>query len=227
MRCTVSLLIVVQFTFAAFVESSTYRFGRLGKRLTDAEVDEVVASLNSTDTQAPVAVLGEYSQVLPLVWYVDIFRAPSSTKGRVRRGVVSSVQCAPDGAGRCASWESVVADGEYAQVSDTRYSGFDRGIDVRTEQERPFRLSGTISDDELLSLVDYIRSQPAEPNEEREGWTIVGVSLKSPDPIIHVELREDGSVLARTSLDLIGGQTAIVVKRDGEWHLESVGFWVK
>ena len=159
MRHTVSLLVLVLLASATHAESSTYRFGPLGVKLTDAEVGAAVASLSSTDGNAPLAVLGWYSRIVPLVWYVDIFSAPSMRGNRVRRGTVSRVRCTLDSEEHCLKWESVNLESQYAQVADNLYSGFSHRIGVRNDRERPFTVGGTFSDDELMGLVDYIRSQ--------------------------------------------------------------------
>jgi hypothetical protein len=124
-------------------------------------------------------------------------------------------------------WESTEPAEQYAQVSDARYSGFAHDVAVRSERERPFPLRGEFSDHELVSLVDYVRSGPAEPNELAGDGTVAGPSLDHPEPIIFVRRDHDGSVVVHTSSNHIGGQIATIVRTEDGWRLRDVAFWVK
>jgi hypothetical protein len=218
-------LALFQFAAAALAED-LYRFGPMGPRLDKIEVAAILSAV-SLGTPPPLALLGWYSQILPSTLYVDVFGAPATTSRRIRRGVVVRSQCTPDGSNLCLTWSTASAEGRYAQVADAQYSEFDNDVNVRTKQERPFRVLGDFSDEELVSLVDYIRTGPSMPRYEGPDYTAIGPSLSNPEPITNVEKRRDGSVLVRMSSDQIGGFLATVVRVEGAWRLTSVAGWVK
>jgi hypothetical protein len=95
---------------------------------------------------------------LPETWYVDAFLPPTRRTGMVRRGTVRHLECKPTRRATCLEWHLRPRPGVYVQVADG--PGFDVSVTVRRNSERPIVLKGEFSDQDLVSLVLYIRSKP-------------------------------------------------------------------
>jgi hypothetical protein len=85
--------------------------------------------------------------------------------------------------------------------------------------ERPFRVHGVFSDEEILSLVSYIRTGPRPPT--KRGWTSLGVSGGEPIQDIHREA--DGSVRVVMTSDGYVFEIAVCVKAGKGWRITSAG----
>src|SRR5689334_3212056 len=151
-----------------------YRFGPLGASLSQDSIAAIRALLKPNTTL--LAVFARRSQVLPEIWYVDAFLQPS-TRGRIGRGRVARLECMPVRNDVCKGWRLQPEEAEYAQVVAEPMPPNGAGV-VRSLSERPIRLSGTWSDDELNSLIAYVRGGPQPP--EKDGWTSVGISTDYP-----------------------------------------------
>jgi hypothetical protein len=163
-----------------------YRFGRLGLRLPAEDIAAIARSVAERGT--PLAMLGWYSQTLPEVRYVDVFLPPTSLKQTIRRGPIARLKCSPhahDSA--CIAWEESAAPGQYALVADSA-AGFSEGYLPRTPRERPIRIVGDLSDDDIVTLVAYIRTSP-RPRAERGSSTM---ALSGDLPILDIEREPDG-----------------------------------
>jgi hypothetical protein len=200
--------------------SEPYRFGSVAEALPPDSVAGIVEATRSVGGP-PWALLGWDSQVLPRVLYVDAFLPPTISAAKLRRGAFVRLLCKPIGdRPACGTWERESELGAYVQVADGP-TDFGPIATVRGESERPIRVIGDFTDDELRSLVAYVRSRPTQP--VRPGW--VGASLSDFEPIRDILLREDGSVDVVCGLAF--GQTARVSRPNGTWQLSGVGGWVR
>ena len=166
-----------------------YRFGRLGDRLLAEDVTAIATVVGPEGT--PWALEGWQSQVLPEVWYVDVFMAPTVSTKRLRRGRVVHLECSPAAGARiCGHWKPAEASGAYVQVADG--PTFPAAAAPATPRERPIRVVGQLSDSDLLALVTYIRSGPAPRASEGS----IGMMLPGGLPITDVHLEQNRSVRA-------------------------------
>jgi hypothetical protein len=180
---------------AAAQDEDVYRYGRLGVRLPPEDLAAITRQVAERGT--PWAMLGWYSQTLPEVRYVDVFLPPTRLTPRLRRGSLAHLKCSPLGdESACIRWEEVVPPGEYVQVADGA-ADFAEGYLPRTPGERPIRFSGDLSDHDLVTLVEYIRTSP-RPRAE-QGW--VAMALSGDLPIQDIKLEPDGTVRAWLTLD--------------------------
>lgn len=176
---------VVFLIFAAFLGFATvpgvdgvYRFGRLGPRLTREDL-AAISRTAGTPASPPWALFGSYSQVLPATWYVDAFLAPTVATDRIRRGPVRHLQCRPRrDDGPCLEWEALPNTDDYVQIADG--PSFDGAVTIRRSSERPIQVDGNFSDEDLLSLVAYIRSKPAPTTAPNS--VAIGVSGRRAAP---------------------------------------------
>ena len=163
----------------------------------------------------------------PTLWLVQAFRsqmadsqyvavycaAAPAQHGAVfvRRGSYVGVSKRPAG-----PW-AVSVTGQYAQVTDTARPDQVSGVrDIR----RPFRVSGSFTDVELLSLVAYVRSSPHNPQplaklDERVegGWPIAGVWKK-----------DDGSLEVRLAEHDMAAQVVKLRRVNERWEILSISF---
>jgi hypothetical protein len=202
-------------SLAATPSEETYCFGRLGGRLTARDLEKI--SQATGGKQRPWAVLGTYSQVLPETWFVDAFLPPTRSTGTIRRGVVTHLECKPKN-GTCLEWHAQPKPGEYLQVADGR--AFDESLAVRRTSERPILIDGEFSDQDLLSLVLFIRTRPAP----RGANSVMRISGERP--IMAIERTNDASVWVRMSDDGVSGETATVRKTSAGWQVIEVTMWI-
>jgi hypothetical protein len=200
------------------IGAEPYRFGPLGTRL----LAEDLAAIADASGGQPWAVFGWYSQVLPEVRYVDAFLAPTLVNARLRRGPLIYLQCSPVAHEvLCGSWKAASKGGHYAQVTDDP-DGFGTDLTIGSPSERPMRVVGEFTDQELLSLVKYVRSSP----RTRLPDGTEGMSISGSDPILEVERQSDISAEVTLSFDGGSGQTATIVRTRTGWHVINVVDWV-
>ena len=196
-----------------------YSFGRLGEQLSRDDIT-AIARLATKEGGAPWALYGWYSQTLPETWYVDAFLPPSLSTSRLKRGRVLHLRCIPVSS-VCEEWERVDTDTEFAQVA-AGPTGLGQQLGVERPLERPIRVTGDFSDDELTTLVEYIRSSPTPPTEP--GWHTFSVS--GAIPILDILQMPDGSVWVRLSQTGNPGETATVVRSGDGWQIVELVHWV-
>ncbi len=185
---------------------------------------DVVARLNVTD----IAMIKERANdSCPTLWLLQAFRsqvpnsqyvaaycaAAAAQHGAVflRRGSYVGVINFPE-----RPW-AVSNRGQYAQVTNTQTPDEVPAVrDIR----RPFRVSGSFTDVELISLVAYVRSSPSGPRplgkrDERVegGWPLSGVWKK-----------DDGSVDVGLAEDDMAAQVVKLRRVNERWEIVSIGF---
>jgi hypothetical protein len=212
-RCTAVLLTCLAFAVPAV--SEVYRFGPLSESLPAQDVAAIEALV--VEHGIPWALLGWRSQVLPDIRYVDVFLQPTVSRSKLRRGRVLHLQCVP-GAEQlaCLQWTLAGAAGAYVQVAHGR--AFTEGLGPRSPLERPIRTVGEFSDEEILTLVSYIRASP-RPSTRR------GVDmgrLDGSEPALDISREPDGSVRALLTRDSGVSQTARFVRTGRGWRITEV-----
>jgi hypothetical protein len=207
---------------AQAASSSVYAFGRLGKRLDDTNIADIASALGSDG--APWAVRAWYSQILPTVWYADAHLPPTLSAGRLRRGLLVRLECRPATRdAECHNWVRASGSAEWVQVLAAAPPR-SAPPSVPSVAERPSRVEGRFSDQQLLSLVDFIRASPT-PDADEDG-RLSGFTVSGDLPIQDILRHEDGSVWVVLSGDGGIGETATVQESEDGWVLQSVVGWV-
>jgi hypothetical protein len=158
------------------------RTGVVARQLTDQDIAELEMVLPTGSM--PWLLNGERPQDI-FVDYIEAYLSPTSTGSALRRGTVIGVRRPRTPAGE---W-SVERTDLYAQVA-IRGRRFD---DIQGDQDtnRPFRIIGRFDDDELVRLVQFLRSDPPiRGSEHIQSWPILSVQRKVGDSV-EVMLREE------------------------------------
>lgn len=169
-------------------------------------------------------LVGDTSQTLPEMRFIDAYLESDVSGVTVRRGRVVHLETAIMN-GTAVRWRVRSEDSEYAQVSreGNRWRGSlnDRSI------ERPFIVNGQFSDQELISLVSFVRSSPEpERTVDRDGtihMEFLGVDGTLP---ITVVSRDGSAVVVFLESSTRSGQTLTLTRNRGTWKLVSVTFGI-
>jgi len=165
-----------------------------------------------------------HSQILPETHYVDAFLPPTASTARFRRGIAQRFECRPSARdGDCSDWQATGDAKTYIQVADQAKFGV--SPIVRSPTERPIVVEVNFSDNDLISLVAFIRSKPPlPPLPPGKGRFPDGVSGRYP--VASIWRDEHGAVLVGLTDDGGIGETATVTRTAKGWKLVQVGSWV-
>lgn len=192
------------------------RIGSVGRHISDDDVAQIQSLASQAGRRAWLA-LGLQSPVAHLR-SVDVFLEPDAVSSRARRGRMITMTASRATFSKNKAW-TVTATGLYGQVS-WQGRDFDQ-IENDRDRNQPFELSGDFTDDELVSLVDFVRSSPKGPKRKErtpyanqvEGRWPVHCLRRQPDGSIQVWLRRDA-----------GSRQIVHVSRDGpDWRVTRVG----
>jgi hypothetical protein len=208
-------------TLAGLLLSSVAASGgelfRLGERVPRLASEDLGAIERVASSQGhPWALLSWRSQILPETWYADVFIDPAMRSGTLRRGQTVSLWCAPTvGRTACLQWLAKKGNGEYAQIADAAVFG--DSLLPRTLREWPIRLVGEFSDEELESVVAYIRTSPKVDASPETAMVVDGSR-----PIRDI-YREAAGVV-RAWLTLADGivQAVRFVRKKGVWQVVEI-----
>ena len=188
------------------------RFGRLN--VTDAEVSQIAKLVIGTGKR-PWLLRTPHSMITD-VRVADLFLEPDVLGGLVQRGrMMSLVADGPPYVPPRSPWR-VRNSHSYAYIPTQ-----DRGVgDIRSDSDIdwPFVVVGEFDDATLISVVEFIRSQPAIP--------MPAFRNKMPAaPISHIARRDDSVVVAlRNSEDT--GDRVWLARRDGQWVITRFESWI-
>jgi hypothetical protein len=158
------------------------RTGVVARQLSQEDIAGIERTLPSGST--PSFLNGDRPQNT-FVDYIEAYLSPTSTGSALRRGTVIGVRRQRMPAGE---W-SVERTDLYAQVAIPGR----RFDDIQGDQDtnRPFRIIGRFDDDELVRLVQFLRSDPPiRGGEHIQSWPILSVQRKVGDSA-EVMLREE------------------------------------
>jgi hypothetical protein len=114
------------------------------------------------------------------------------------------------------------ASGDYAQVADGP-EAFGADCTVRRLRERPFLVHGSFSDEEVMSLVTYIRTGPRPATEP--GSIVMGIS--GGEPIQDIQQEADGSVSVVMTYDGYVFEVATCVRSGKAWRITSAAYGIE
>ena len=187
------------------------RTGDVARQLTDQDVAGLEAALPSGEK--PWLLNGDRTQV-PVREYIEAYLSPTSTTPAFRRGMVVSVMrriIPAVGEWRLSRTES------YAQVVIPGRS-FDQ-IEGDQDMNRPFRVIGRFDDDELVRLVQVLRS-------DSPILIVRGPEHIQPWPILSVQRKDDDSVDVFLRGGVMRGQGTTLRQVGQDWMIVSVYGWI-
>ena len=199
-------------TLALFAQSAAapLLIGPIAERLTEQDVGAIQTAL--PDGTRSWLLIGDPVQAPGLEW-IEAYLPATTNTPELRRGnkIGISRWTTPS---RRSGW-TVERTESYAQVAIPG-----RNLDEITgssDINRPFRVLGRFNDNELVSLVRFVRSDP--PTRGGESTAI------KPWPIREIQRQEDDSIEVST----LGGETSgqvIKLRKDGkDWVILAVGRW--
>lgn len=195
----------------ASMQSATtpLRTGDVARKLTEPDVATLEMILPSG--AKPWLLDGEPAQA-PGLEYVAAYLSPTSTSPILRRGMVITVvrRIRP----LTESEWTVQGTRAYAQVAIPGRS-FDQ-IEGDQDTNRPFLVFGRFDDDELVTLVKFLRSNPPTRGPERI----------QPWPFLSMQRRADHSVSVMLRGGVGRGQAITLRQARQDWVIVSVGMWV-
>ena len=191
---------------ASFMQSAAIplRIGEVGRQLTDQDIAALEMALPRGSM--PWLLNGERPQNT-FVDYIEAYLSPTSTSNALRRGIFIGVRRQRTPAGQ---W-NVERTQSYAQVAIAGRSFF--AIQGDQDMNRPFRVVGPFDDDELVRLVQFLRSDPP----------IRGDSHIQPWPILSVQRKDDDSVEVLLREEYWTGQVVNLRQNGPEWVIVTVG----
>jgi hypothetical protein len=202
------------------------RLGDRARQLSDQDVTEIARTVSPNGRPAWL-LNGPHGQI-PDATLIEAYLPPEESTPELRRGSVVVVVRGPESAlammgTRPASSEATRQDWtlvgrySYAQVAvaGRRFEVVEGDGDVN----RPFRVSGTFSDRELVSLLQFLRSSPlgptsgaGTPTQAVHGeWPVVTL-VRQPQSM-EARLRRVGQELSWESVTLRQQGTAWVIIR--------------
>ena len=178
------------------------RIGDIARRLTDQDVADI-SNLATTPAQKPWLLIGPRGQISDLE-VIEAYWTAGPSSAELRRGPVSTVARGSAKALVAAGIKPtlsvergwmLISVSSYAQVA-VRGRAFD---DIRSDRDinRPFIVAGTFTDDEVMSLVRFLRSGPVGPSSNRDtpqnavhgDWPVLRVSRSNSS--VDARLRGD------------------------------------
>jgi hypothetical protein len=203
------IIVQLAFLFAWLTQSVTtpVRTGDVARQLTEQDVAAIEHLLPSG--AKPWLLSGDPAQA-PGREYVQAYLSPTNITPVLRRGTVITLtrrtRPFPD-----TDW-TVQETRSYAQVAIPGRA-FD---DIKGEQDvnRPFLVFGPFDDDELVRLVEFLRSDPRSQPERIQSWPIVSVQ------------RQGSSVQVLLRGGVMRGQSIILRQAGQDWVIVNVGTWI-
>jgi len=176
---------------------------RIGNQARELSKEEITAlEMLLPETRTPWLLMDD----VDAAWMpaTAAFLPPESQSPELRRGKVITLRRFPYWSPDPSLWAIIEADGIYAQVAVAGRS-FDE-VQTIEDTNRPFRVSGTFDDAELLNIVHFLRTKYRRiplRSIERDGSGYVLVTLVS-EPVVLV-LGKEGQiwrVLVREPIEL-------------------------
>ena len=192
------------------------RLGDVGRLLSEDDIHQI-EQIGVASGGAPWLLVGHHSMIGEM-WFVDAYLQPTTASPSVRRGTLINVSSnLPEVPSVLKVWtlNRRATRLTYAQVavSERSFGNILGDQDVN----RPFRISGEFSDDELISLVRFIRTDPSRADERTLPILFITRESLPPQadgPAVRVGLRQDESATILLTLKRTG-QTWTVTAHGG------------
>ncbi len=199
------LLVALTATHAA-AQATAYTLSRFGSQpVSDAEVAQI-AELAISTARRPWLLRSPQS-LIQNVRVAELFLEPDVAGGRVQRGRMLRLAAeGPAGLPARSPWR-IQESNTYAHIPMAGH----RPDEVRGDDDPgwPFVVQGEFDDDTLISLVEFVRSQPPIPMPAflRQVHAV---------PITTIQRRDDAIVVSFRSKDAEGDHVWLV-RKGGQW----------
>src|SRR5579864_5324261 len=180
----VNIVLQLALLFASLMQSpaTPLRIGDVARQMTGQDITALELALPSG--AKPWLVNGDHGQI-PMVDYIEAYLSPTTTTASLRRGTMINVSRRRT---PVSEWSAARTE-SYAQVAIPGRN-FDQ-IDGDQDINRPFRVIGRFDDDELVRLVQLIRSHPPTRgtpifpyrSSAIEAWPILSIQRRNDDSV--------------------------------------------
>ena len=226
MKSFVFLILVAPLAFQA--GAALPRLGSVGQRLTDAQVAELEQIAATAGSKPWLLVGDEAFTPPPTSWFVDIYLAPEVATDQLRRGRIQTAisEGNPSGADR-KPWR-LYGSASWAQVA-VRGRAFE---EIAGDQDinRAFRVSGSFADDEIVSLIAFIRTSPKSSSPpSASGPTAIArifTDVEGSWPVGRIRRTSNVTVEVLLLKSQHDGQTVSVSRVDGSWVVTHLTGWI-
>ena len=211
MNYATPILLLIMTSFVQNGGSGPIRIGPTRINLTDRDVAEIE---RVTGTIEKPPWLLSCSDNFFGEWAVLLFLNPESTAKSLRRGRTIAVKAPrPEKVEQARVWSVIQQDGRYAQVAVDKRP-FDQILNSQ-DINRPFSLFGNFDEGELISIVEFIRSNVKGPNNEKvEGGWPIGAVIRDVDGTIRVSLQKTER----------SGQLVELARYEKNWKVTKISF---
>jgi len=160
--------------------------------------------------------------------FVKVHFYPETSTSTLRRGRLAWVWEELSENVNERAWKMSGGPMAWAQVASSGHA-FDQNLRRPRGLERPFRVMGEISNDDLVDLVKFIRKSPSKPprvSENPDGWSLeIGADVDGGLAIINVEVKAKCFFEVTTERRRGSGQKIEVSKGESGWEVYSVSEW--
>jgi hypothetical protein len=202
---------------SAYAQAGSSKVARLGDVATVLSDDDVreILRLSACVPASPWLLTGWRGQ-LTNIQFTEIYCAADKTDGALRRGEVSWVSRKQISDGVWEPW-TFQRKFRYAQLVPPGRT-FEQ-VNGERDLNQPFRVIGEFGDEELVSLVNYLRAHPS--------WVNGGArdQVQADWPVTVVNRDADGAVVATLSKDRWEGQRVILRRTASAWTILRLNHW--
>jgi hypothetical protein len=194
--------------------SGLVRFGKVGLALTDAEVVQITNLANNAGSR-PWLLLGQGS-MMPGRQSASLFLESDVLGARVMRGrMLRLVADGPPTLPVRSAWR-IEESRRYAYIPTQGRQPKD--ISSESDIDWPFTVDGEFDDDTLVSVVEFVRSNPRVPMR-------AFAQHISRAPISVIARRDDGILVAQRTSEWTGDQFWLN-RKDGQWVITRSESWI-
>lgn len=205
--------------------------GECPNELQAEDVAEIMKLATTRDSSPWLLEAGKTKWSRPVQMRVSVYLKPAVATPRLRRGQMVFFFDVKRPRQETRSWSLGGDKHRYAQVSVSD-KPFTTEFAFPNSADKPFLVTGNIRDEDLVALVDFIRSYPQQPRRMdvmpdgriRSTWTMPDC-VHGDYPILSVTEKEGGSFEIFTESREGAGQSIRVKLQDGKWKLLEVSNW--
>lgn len=206
-------------------------YGECPNELQAEDVAEIMKLATTKDSSPWLLEAEKTKQSSPVQMRVSAYLKPFVATPRLRRGHMVFFFDVKRPRQETRSWSLGGDKHRYAQVSASN-KPFTTEFVFPSPADKPFLVTGNIRDEDLVALVDFIRSYPQQPRRTdvmpdgriRSTWTMPDC-VHGGYPILSVKEKEGGSFEIHTERCEGAGQAVRVKLQNGKWKLLSVSNW--
>jgi hypothetical protein len=212
----IALLTTLSLSLNQAVAPSLSRFGSVGRALQESEITQI-GQLGKG--KAPWLLYGE-STMITGVFRAHLYLEPNTVRNRLWRGQLLSLEADwPPTVPTRSSWRIRLAQAyAYVVPPDGQAGRITGDLDVNW----PFAVVGEFDDEALLSLVDFIRSNPPIPGVPANA---APRNVDGTKPITSVGRKED-RVLVILRTGVLQGLEVTLARANGNWEVTAFGMWI-